>query len=257
MKKEINITLPHSWADLSEKELIWIADILRLQDKEQDYIRLLAFKVLTGLKIVRQTGPGEYFCRLKGHKILLDSWQIDYHCKKLSWITDTPIGVKPLSVLADRKPVFQSLEGTPLKLYLAAENYYQAFLYTEDSSFLLRLASVLYSADTLWSDSDTEIEMKRFRACSESSIFTVFLWYSAVKQLLARQYPYLFSPAGSADEGNDSPDMRAHINNILRVLTSGDVTRMEAVLETETWYALNELNEKAREVEEFNAKNHG
>lgn len=257
MKKEINITLPHSWADLSEKELIWIADILRLQDKDQDYIRLLAFKVLTGLKIVRQTGPGEYFCRLKGNKILLDSWQINYHCKKLSWITDAPIGVKPLSVLADRKPVFQSLEGTPLKLYLAAENYYQAFLYTEDRSFLLRLASVLYSADTLWSDSDTEIEMKRFRACSESSIFTVFLWYSAVKQLLARQYPYLFSPAGSTDEGNDSPDMRAHINNILRVLTSGDVTRMEAVLETETWYALNELNEKAREVEEFNAKNHG
>lgn len=257
MKKEINLTLPRSWAELSEKELIRIADILRLPDKDQNYVRLLAFKVLTGLKIIQQTGPGEYFCRLKGTKILLDSWQINYHCEKLSWITDTPIGVKPLSVLAGRKPVFQSLEGTQLNLYLAAENYYQAFLYTEDSSFLLRLASVLYSAGTLWNDGNTEIEMKRFRACSASLIFTVFLWYSSVKQLLARQYPYLFSPAGSADETNNSPDMRAHINNILRVLTSGDVTRMEAVLETETWYALNELNEKAREVEEFNAKNHG
>ena len=41
---------------------------------------------------------------------------------------------------------------------------------------------------------------------------------------------------------------------MLRVLTSCDVTKMNAVLDSETWYALYELNEKAREVEKFNTK---
>ena len=48
--------------------------------------------------------------------------------------------------------------------------------------------------------------------------------------------------------------MRASINNMIRVLTAGDITKLDSVIHTETWFALYELNEKSREIEEFNQK---
>lgn len=255
MIKEIQLSVPGSWAELSEKQLLIVSGILQSPDKNEYFIQLWAFKALTGLKIIRQSGPGEYLCKIGRNKILLDSWQLNFHRKKLIWLTGTPYGVKPLQQLAGKTPVYCTLEGTPLKLYIAAENYYQAYLHTEDSQYMFRLASVLYSGGKRWDDADTDKEARKFRSCTPEELFTVFLWYTSVKQLLAEKYDDLFSPAGSK---SGSPDMRAHINNMLRVLTASDVTKMEAVLETETWYALNELNEKSRETEEFNAKyNHG
>lgn len=259
MKKEIQLSVPGSWAELSEKQLLIISKILQSPDKNEDFIQLWAFKALTGLRIIRQTGPGVYLCKIGRHKILLNSWQLNYHRKKLVWLTGTPFGVKPLRKLAGKKPVYITLEGTPLKLYIAAENYYQAFLHTEDSMFLLRLTSVLYSGGKNWDDSNTEKAVKKLKSCTPEELFTVFLWYNSVKLLLADKYHDLFSSPDTQEGSiNGMPDMRSHINNMLRVLTSCDVTKMEAVLETETWYALNELNEKAHEVEEFNTKyNHG
>lgn len=252
MISKIEISVPHSWADLSEKQLLIISEMLLSTGKSEEYIQIWALKFFSGLKILQPAAPGVFLCKFKGKKILLESWQINIHRKKLSWITGVPRGVKPLHELQGYRPVFDTLEGTPLKLYLAAENYYQAYLYTEDEFYLRCLASVLYSAGTSWNDSDTAELQNYFKGCSPAELFTVFLWYNSIKQILADQFPYLFAP--SENTGNNTPDMRSHINNMLRVLTSCDVTKMEAVLDSETWYALFELNEKAREVEEFNAK---
>lgn len=250
--KTIEISVPHSWAELSEKQLLTISEMLLFPGKSEEYIQILALKYFSGLKIIKPVGPGIFLCKFNRCKILLDSYQINFHRKKLSWITGVPVGVKPLHKLKGFRPVYDTLEGSPLKLYLAAENYYQAYLHTEDDFYLRSLASVLYSAGTEWNDNETAVKQNKFKSCSPSELFTVFLWYNSIKQILTNKYPFLF--VSSEDTGNDTPDMRSHINNMLRVLTSGDVTKMEAVLATETWYALYELNEKAREIEEFNTK---
>ena len=39
-----------------------------------------------------------------------------------------------------------------------------------------------------------------------------------------------------------------------RALTDGDITKQQAVFETDCWAALTELDEKAREAEEFKQK---
>lgn len=251
MIEKIEITIPHGWADLSEKQLLTVSEMLLTAGKSEEYIQIWALKLFAGLKIIEATGPGIFLCKYKSHKILLDNSQINFHRKKMSWITDVPRSVKPLHRLKGCYPVFETLEGTPFKLYLAAENYYQAYLHTQDDFYLRCLASVLYSAGTTWNDTDTDRRQKKFKSCSPAELFTVFLWYNSIKQILADKYDDLFTKSG--DTGN-TPDMRAHINNMLRVLTSCDVTKLEAVLETETWYALYELNEKACEVEEFNAR---
>lgn len=255
MIDKVEISIPRSWSELSEEQLLVLSGILLSPGKSEEYIQIWALKTFSGLKILKLVSPGVFLCKFKGNKIYLESWQINFHRKKLSWITGIPQGVKPLQKLKGSRPIFETLEGTPLKLYLAAENYYQAYLYTEDSFYLRCLASVLYSSGTVWDDGKTGKIQKKFKRCSAAELFTVFLWYNSIKQTLSSKYPYLFTPSESSS-GEATPDMRAHINNMIRVLTSGDVTKMEAVLETETWYALYELNEKAREIEEFNTK-HG
>lgn len=254
MKNEINISLPRSWAELTPKQLILVSKILSLPDLTDIHIQLLAFKALSGLNIIRQTGRGEYLCKLGKKRFVIPSWQMNYHLKKMEWITGMPFGLKPLPMLASEKPVSATLEGTPFKLYLAAENYYQAYMYTKSSDYLMRLTCVLYSGRRLaiWNDNDTEGGLFRFSLCPPEEIFTVFLWYTSIKALLADRFSYLFSLA-SADVP-EAPDMRSHVNNMLRALTGGDVTKLEAVLNSETWYALNELNEKCREMEELNKK---
>ena len=49
-------------------------------------------------------------------------------------------------------------------------------------------------------------------------------------------------------------DMRAVMNAQIRALTGGDVTKEREVLSMDCWRALTELNEKAREQQEFNQK---
>lgn len=252
MMDKIEISFPRNWGELSEKQLLTISEMLLMTGKSEEYIQIWAFKYLSGLKILEAAGPGIFQCRLKGRKFFLESWQINYHRKKLAWITGQPIGVKPLSKLKGWYPVSETLEGYPFRLYLAAENYYQAYLYTEDGFYLRCLVSVLYSAKTAWNDNETAKNQNKFKRCSPAELFAVFLWYNSIKQILADKFPYLFAP--SAPTENTTPDMRSHINNMLRVLTACDVTKMDAVLDTDTWYALYELNEKAREVEEFNEK---
>ncbi len=60
-------------------------------------------------------------------------------------------------------------------------------------------------------------------------------------------------PAGEGESG-EIPDMRAVMNAQIRALTGGDVTKEREVLSMDCWRALTELNEKAREQQEFNQK---
>lgn len=255
MIKKIEISVPSSWSELSEKQLLAVSSMLSFANHSEEYIQLWALKYFAGLTLVKLVDPGILLCKYKGNKVLIESWQINYHRKKVAWITGIPTEVKPLRKLKGCRPVFETMEGTPLKKYLAAENYYQAYLHTEDVFYLHCLTSVLYSAGRKWDDRDTVKLRRKFIRCSPAYLFTVFLWYGSIKHLLANKFGDLFASKDESDE--EFPDMRVHINNMLRALTSGDVTKMEAVLETETWYALNELNEKSREIEDFKLRQNG
>lgn len=55
---------------------------------------------------------------------------------------------------------------------------------------------------------------------------------------------------GAPSEQDISLGIRAQV----RALTDGDITKQQAVFETDCWAALTELDEKAREAEEFKQK---
>ena len=49
-------------------------------------------------------------------------------------------------------------------------------------------------------------------------------------------------------------DITMGIRAQVRALTDGDITKQQAVFETDCWAALTELDEKAREAEEYKEK---
>ena len=84
-------------------------------------------------------------------------------------------------------------------------------------------------------------------------LLATFLWYSDFKALAAANFPHFFKSSkegGAPSEQDISLGIRAQV----RALTDGDITKQQAVFETDCWAALTELDEKAREAEEFKQK---
>ena len=71
-----------------------------------------------------------------------------------------------------------------------------------------------------------------------------------VKGMFADLFPHFFRPT----DGSAASSMMEVMNNQIRALTGGDVTKESEILAIDTWRALTELDAKAREAEEFNRK---
>ncbi len=76
------------------------------------------------------------------------------------------------------------------------------------------------------------------------------MWYSRIKSVFAEQFPYFFKSGNNSEEDSDYNFVTA-MNAQIRALTDGDITKEQEVLHMDTWRALTELNEKAREAEEY------
>lgn len=79
------------------------------------------------------------------------------------------------------------------------------------------------------------------------------MWMIGIKEAFKKQWPYLFhstNPDDEFDQGT-APDMHTIIQNQIRMLTGGDITKRSEVLSSSTWAALDELNTKARESMEI------
>lgn len=81
------------------------------------------------------------------------------------------------------------------------------------------------------------------------------MWMVGVKAYYARKFRYLFARETNEEQEEETfPDMAEIINNQLRILTSGDVTKRAMVLSANTIDALTELNEKCHEYLQLNKK---
>ena len=88
---------------------------------------------------------------------------------------------------------------------------------------------------------------------SEGELLSVFLWYASMKNRFAVSFPQFFGKVGDNVDA-EPPDMVEVMNAEIRALTGGDITKENQVLSMDCWRALTELNEKARETQEYNGK---
>ena len=244
----INLTAPRSWKELSPRQLTYVSWLMCQGSLTAPEFHAFAFVRLTGITVVKKVDD-IWYCRHKKDKFALTAEQVHSFSKQFAWLTSEIGEVTPLPELKGVKHKDSRLYGLPLKQYLACENYYQAFLFTKEEEFLNCLIACFYLRDNEFDDAKTLKLSRRFARLPFHVRHTVFLWFYGLKSVLQKHFPNFFQKVDSIleDEKPQAPNMGAQINNIIRTLTGGDVTKTDAIFKTETWTALAELDAKARE----------
>lgn len=240
----LQLSAPRSWKELSQEQLRYVLRLL-WTESEPVAVKTLMFFRLTGLQVVGHLRHGVRCCVRHGAEVStvnIMSWQVQQLMHQFDYI-DTPDGMDVrLESVRGCKAVDVVFHGMSFGDWLQCEKYYQAFLHSKDQRMIDKLGQLLYrkedgEAADPWTLDEAE------RACC-------FFWVSHVKKIFASQFTHFFKPASGSSGVGFVQSMNAQI----RALTGGDITQEDRVLQCDCWRALTELNEKAREAEEFEKK---
>lgn len=240
---EINVTLPSGWTALSQEELRRVYEVAAAVDRDRATRLFAVFRALTGARVEARF-EGRFLLRFKAGRHTRRVWitpeDMAEHLEVLAWIDNPggePVRLERWGAPKSPRAVDACLHGVSFGDYVRLENLYQGFLMSNSPDVLLSMAKLLYPG------------LVPRRAPYDAQILNILSWMIQIKALFSRAFPNFFKPAGS---NGGAPSMLEVMNNEIRALTGGDVTKEEVILQTDCWRALTELDFKAREAEEFN-----
>ena len=248
----INLTAPRNYGEMTEKQIRYVAALQMhgLPDKD---IWLKCLIKFSGIKPFGGTSLRYYFVK-KGYKgyFSLKLEEMNSFCKKMDFITQNYIGITPVKV-GKYAPCDNQLCDTIFMQYLEAENYYQSYIFSQKPEYLFKLMATLYQDGAKYDNKNIARRAKYFsRHASELEKLIVVMWMIGVKEFFMLKFDTLFEKPKSNEIGESkAPDMYAIIQNQIRMLTEGDITKRDQVLRSNTWDALDEMNAKQREAKEM------
>lgn len=259
--QEFNFKAPSSWAELSEEQLRYVLSVMSIH---HDHIVIKCYLLAR-------------FCGLTVHKYTRTGWKCSVKCDESGENGDSKTGkvrervlyisaAEILSLLKNFDFIDKFTDFRPLQRasdvlltavdsmlhdvsfydYLNIEKNYQLFMLNQEDRFLSKMAHLMYRTEDGSADETAHFE--------PYELLGVFMWFSSVKEYFAANFTHFFKPAregGELRRVDILPAMQAQI----RALTDGDVTKQQAVYNTDCWAALTELDNKAREAEEFKERN--
>jgi hypothetical protein len=250
----VELTAPRSWKELSAKQLVYISWLMTHRQLSKEELHTYAFIRFSAIRVIHEYS-GYWLCYHQKRFFTLSPERMLSFSQRFSWLTDTIGEITPLPKLAGISHQEPRLRGLPFIQYIACENYYQAYIHTREEKFLNCLIASFYLGDEKFNDSLTRERSKRFQKLPFHVRHTVFLWYYGLKSVFQTHFPHFFQKSEPIiDEEPHAPNMREHISSMIRALTGGDVTKTEPVYQTDTWTALAELEAKAREYKELEAR---
>ena len=245
--KKVSFTVPTSWGELTQQQLRYILNLLRIYGEQSGgmaAVKMWALRYFCGFSVIRHTDDG-WLCELVDEErlFLLADGLLPSMEEQVSWLEHPEDMTVRLEQVGEYKAVNMWLQQYPFGNYLALENSYQAYLQTREQKPLEMMFRLLYQvpdgADITFGD------------CLPLS---VFLWFTAVKKRFASQFSHFLKPAGSGSQPGTMQSQYEMMQSQIRLLTKGDVTKVNQVMNADTWQALSELDALARESEEFNRK---
>lgn len=248
---KIELTAPKNYSELTEKQVRYIASLMVVGQTE-DQIRTKCFIRFSGIVPVMSAGDNYYFIRrkIKGF-FALKHEEVAYFSRKFDWILKKYKGIKPVQKYGRYLAPDELIRDTVFAQYLDAENYYQAYIFTKQRKYLVKIMAILYhKKGHVYNDKNAAAAEKYFsRNASEVDTMIVLMWMIGLKEAIAKKFDALFVRAQKQDNENEvvPPDMFAIVTNQVRMLTEGDITKNKQVLSANTWDALTELNEKCKD----------
>jgi hypothetical protein len=273
-KKEINIDLkaPRSWAELSEDQVIYVADILstveNLTAEELALRCLLKFTALFPyqlsisnykLRSIEKMGfnpKGLY--RYKRHIIKIDDDVLFAFAETLKFLAEPPGLMICPAIISGLHFNDSQLYETTFEEYCMADKYYRAYSKSQDDKHLCTMIAVLYrKKGESYRDEMVETNTHRVQRGSKPAVRqAVFLWWTGVKLWIKTKYPDLFGANSNTIEfGNtDNFDEDDSILNMVYSITEGKAHENKQVYKTPVHEVLHALNVKAKQINEMNKK---
>ena len=240
----LDLHAPRSWKELTQDQL-WYVFFLLSRFPTPEEVKTYMFLRFTGIQVVMKVAGGaRCYIRNDGkgkkHYFDIQTWQIQSLMHQFDFIDSCEsMGVR-LDCIQGFHAVDVILKNVAFIDYINMEQYYQKFLQTKEGKYLDQLVCVMYR--------DEEGNAATMQPDDVERLAT-FYWFGYIKSFFGKLFPHFFKPAAEVQAGNVSFLQIA--NAQLRALTDGDITKEEQVKHTDCLRALTELNEKAREAEEF------
>lgn len=236
------IELPTSWEKLSQDELAGV--YLLMSSVEAELLPCHVFMFLAHGRVIRTVDNG-FLCSFttdNGREvpITLKPEQLVTMMNELDFLKSPGDFPVRLEIIQNRKAVNHELHGVKFSDYIALENYYQGFIVSKDSAILPRIADILYPGDA-------------FSSLSPTEALNVINWMIQIKANFSGSFPNFFRPVSDDSHGEQMSQLEI-MNNEIRALTGGDLTKEADILASDCWRALTELDFKAKEAEEFNRR---
>ncbi len=253
IEKTIELTAPKSWIELNEKQLLYASWLLSTGNLTAEEIWTYAFVRFSNIKLKNQDDAGVIFKNGK-NLFLLEPQEVLSFSKQFKFLTSGIDEIIPLRKMGGTTRSDVRLRNAPLSQYLACDNYYQAFIFKKNPVFLDMLCASFYLKGE-FNDSLTEKRSKKFAKLPFHVRYTTFLWFSGLKKVLKKNFPnYFVEMETGEDDTPTPPNMRKQIEQMMRALSEGDVTKIEKIYSVETWAALAELDAKAHEYNVMKSK---
>lgn len=241
MKNEIKLTVPRRYAEMNQKQTQYVC-LLLIRNESEEAIWTKCFIRFAGIKAIKADENSYYFKQKNTKQIFsLTLEEVNFFSKKLQFTTRNYAGIKPPSTLQGCRSCDPLLRDINFGRYLEIENFYQAYLFTKEDQYIDRLMAALYTKKGK--------SKPNFEHCTPIEKLWTIMWMVGVKNYFCKKFSSLFERAAPTqhDEETKPPDMYAIIQNQIRALTDGDITKREMVMKANTWDALEELNQKVKE----------
>lgn len=240
----LDLTIPTSWSALTQEQLRTVYIIMaRYGNAEVVWKRVAASLALmwNDMRVISPYGSG-WLIKVKAREYIMESQEFAQVCRIFEWLKDIPEYPVRLDHIdgAAAMPPDPTYDIT-FEQWIACENYFQGYQYTEDHAHLRSIAAVLYRKEDI--------------SLTPSEEISIFYWWSSVKQMVSAMFPFFFKPAPvNSGEIPDADTVRRSVDAQIRALTKGDISKEDRILSMPAIRALTELDALAREYEELNKK---
>lgn len=246
-KETVDIGVPSCWDDLDDCLLHYVFSLRGTMPSNE--LKVCLFLRSTGTRILGEFKDGFAMSNTENETFFMPLTVLAEIVETMRWLELPPYFRQPrILEFEGYEHIDPLLKGEPFSTYLRMENLWTAILINYKSPRILH---------ELFTDLDKIVYSKSIGAESkprERKVVETALacWMQDLRSRFYSKYPYLFRQA--ADAGGEFPSAEAVMNAEIRALTGGDITKEDAVLKSDTWRALTELNEKAREAQEYKDK---
>lgn len=247
LSDKLNLICPTAWRELSQKQLRYVFTLIGSGFYSSIEIKTLLFIRFANIVVLGKERNGFACCVDVGrHRAFfsLSTWQVHSFLQQMDFVD----GFEDLGCRLEAIRGFKAVGVIPRELifidYLNCEKYYQLFLQQKQPEYVCKLAGLLYR--------DDKGNIAEFQSLEPEEVTGVIYWYGYIKVCMAKAFPHFFKPLQT--ETSESIDIVGIMDAQIRALTDGDITKEDAVFNKSCWRALTELNQKAREAEEFKKK---